>query len=194
MVILPIETGFAGLKLPNPAELPVPAHQPDLTLHELVKIARLMVMNIRPMAITLRSFSITAAQFEAWVQRHPIYQNAFKTFMLEWESPLNTKQRIAIESAAALEDAIPDIAVRMADASTPFNQVIEGAKALAKFAGVGEQGQENTDTAQRVSININLAIPDKKAPVSMDQIQSQPQGDRKTITIQALQPPQRAPE
>ena len=167
---LPIETGFAEISIPAPTNVRALAPQPNLDTSDFVKIARLMVMNTGPAELVLRRVEITLEQFEKWVQPHHIYQNAFNTFLIEWESPLSTKQRIAIQAAAVVEDAIPEIAMRIADGTVPLGQVVEALKALAKFAGIGEQAQSEAESRDRFTINITTSTPE------IPQIQLQSEG------------------
>ena len=183
---MPIETGFAELSIPAPTDVRVLAPQPDLDVSDFVRIARLMVMNTGPAELVLRRVEITQEQFDKWVRPHSIYQNAYNTFLIEWESPLSTKQRIAIQAAAVVEDSIPEIALRIADGTVPLGQVIEALKALAKFAGVGEEKQEIGESGTRFTINITTSTPEKTIEGSA--IRLKPEGESPPSQIR-IEPP-----
>lgn len=128
---------------------------PDLDETKMAALAREMAWNIRAPADNLKTFGITQEQFDHFVLTNAFYKRAFEVFVLEWESAKSTNQRLAVKSAAALEDRMPEIAARMGDKKEALSGVIEAAKLFAKLAGAGEQKQD-VAPGEKFTININL--------------------------------------
>ena len=155
----PVETGLANVEIPSTDELDTAplhlVHHPNLDVRQITKIARNMVMGAMQPEMILRSEGISDEQFQRYIRPTELYRRVYDTFLLEWQSPLSTNKRIAILSAILLEDGLMDIALRMVNAETPFNSAIEAAKALAKFAGIGEStAQQSLAPSERFTINI----------------------------------------
>ena len=137
------------------SELSILPVQPDLTANQIAVIAREMAMNIRDPKFILDAVGITQEQFDTHIRPQVYYKRAYEAFVTEWESALTTNKRIALQSAAALEDALPKLASRMSKDAEALPAVVETAKLLAKLAGAGEQTRE-TAPGERFTITINL--------------------------------------
>jgi len=175
MTDYPVETGFAELSVYEPVELPSVPVRPNLNANQIAIIAKEMAMAILDPQLIWRAAGINQAQFERFVQPTETYKRVYETYAIEWESALSTNKRIAIKAAAALEDALPDLARRMVDAHEPLNQATEVAKTFAKLAGAGEQAREGGSPGEKFTITINLHDPREKAR-EQKTIQPQPEG------------------
>jgi hypothetical protein len=153
MTIPLVETGFEDAEVYERADLPSAPLHPNLTANQIAALAREKAMDVRTEEVVLRSAGITKGQFETFVIVNPLYKRAYETFVMEWESALSTNKRIAIEAAAALEDSLPYLGLRMIDDKEQLNQVVEAAKLFAKLAGAGEV-KEGPAAGERYVINI----------------------------------------
>jgi hypothetical protein len=160
MTIPLVETGFEDAEVYERADLPSAPLHPNLTANQIAALAREKAMDVRTEEVVLRSAGITKGQFETFVIVNPLYKRAYETFVMEWESALSTNKRIAIEAAAALEDSLPYLGLRMIDDKEQLNQVVEAAKLFAKLAGAGEV-KEGAPTGERFSISIVLSDKDR---------------------------------
>jgi hypothetical protein len=151
-----IETGIENIPVYETPNLLSATVHPDLPVNKIALLAREMAMAIRDPETILRATGITQAQFDTFILTNDFYKRAYETFVLEWESALSTNKRIAIEAAASLEDALPDLSERMTDAKEPLNMAVETAKLFAKLAGAGEQNKEAGAGEQRFNIVINM--------------------------------------
>jgi hypothetical protein len=129
--------------------------QPDLTSNQIAVLAREMAIAIRDPQIILKALNITQEQFDTYILPQVFYKRAYEAFVLEWESALTTNKRIALQSAAALEDVLPKLASRMHKDVESLPAVVETAKLLAKLSGAGETSSETTP-GERFTITINL--------------------------------------
>lgn len=73
----------------------------------------------------------------------------------EWQSVANTVERTTIEAAFTFEQLLPTLHNRAVDPETPFSQVLEYAKLLAKAGGIGE-GRAGGGAGEKFSITINM--------------------------------------
>lgn len=147
---------YSGL-MSEPTTLP-PHIELDQT--KMAGLAREMAIGVKDPDVICMSFGITQEQFDRWILPHPFYKKAYEIFVLEWESALSTNKRIAIQSAAALEDALPKIASRMTNGKEGLSAVTETAKMFAKLAGAGEE-KHGADAGEKFTITINLGADTK---------------------------------
>ena len=71
-------------------------------------------MDIKERHIVLAEFSLTEAQYEFLESYNDFFIQALKSASIEWHSPLSTQERIKLEAAAILEDALPGLGARRA--------------------------------------------------------------------------------
>jgi hypothetical protein len=104
--------------------------------------------------VILKKHGVTEAQVKT-LETHSYFQKLLDQTAREWNSPRSINERLALESAVALEGAIPDIAARMGVKNEPLTGVVEAGKLLAKIAGAGEQRQQQAP-GEKFTITINL--------------------------------------
>lgn len=143
------------MDLPSPPALVTAAViLPKLTLNDLAKLAREIAQNIRDLPDTLALFKLDEAQY-AVLLANPFFKRALEGSILEWEAAGNTVQRLALGSAAILEDSLPHLGARMTDDKEPLPAAVETAKLLAKLAGIGETNKTMA-SGEKFTITINL--------------------------------------
>jgi hypothetical protein len=127
--------------------------QPDVSLN-LGALAREMVMGIRPQAKVLEMFNITEAQFKE-IMVLPFYKRVHEALTIEWESATSTNKRLAVQAGAALEEILPRVVARCANANEALPAVLTGVQTLAKLAGAGEdKTAQNQGEKFRIVINL----------------------------------------
>lgn len=195
-----VDTGLAGLDVtatvtePEPA-VQVPAVvQPQVpaepmpqgwTIHRVAALVRDLAMNMYETPFVLQKHSLTPGQYET-LCGNDFFKKALEAATIEWNSPLSTPKRLAMEAAIALEDALPDVAVRLRNNKEPLPGVVELAKLFAKMAGVGEQANAANTPQERFKITINLGadimqVEKSRVPIS---IQSQSEGSGTLLPTQ----------
>lgn len=122
---------------------------------KLAKLARELVMNIRPKAAVLDDFAITEAQLATLVE-FPMFKRLYEQLAMEWNSVASTEERIRFKAAAALEDGLAVLATRMVDEKEALPAANETAKVLARLANIGEK-EAGTRTGEKFTINISVA-------------------------------------
>jgi hypothetical protein len=161
--------------LPAPeVNLPALVDSPELTNFDLAKLAREIAMNIKPLDTVLEIFKITPAQYEK-IKVHPFFARALDQFTIEWNSAKSVHDRIRIESAIILEDAMPNLAGRMAKSDETLGAVIEAGKLLHKMSGM-ETERASGNPGDKFTITINLGE-DTKLKFSKDITPAKPLTD-----------------
>lgn len=163
----PVETGLAGLDVTAtvtaPVQVPavVPLQVPSApmpegwTIHRVAALVRDLAVNMYDLPFTLSKHSLTDEQYET-LRQNDFFKKAIEAATIEWNSPLSTPKRLAMEAAIALEDALPDVAMRLRKTNEPLPGVVELAKLFAKMAGVGEQSPGSQAPQEKFKITINL--------------------------------------
>lgn len=123
-------------------------------------LAREMVMGIRPRDKILEMFNIDEVQLEE-ITELPFYKRVHEALTVEWESATSTNKRLAVQAAAALEEILPRVVARCADANEALPAVLTGVQTLAKLAGTGEEKRES-GSSERFRIVINLGSDTKE--------------------------------
>jgi hypothetical protein len=134
---------------------------PILTAPMLARLARELAMDIRSTLTILKDYNLNRVQYDFLRANNEFFKAALAASTIEWNSAMSTPDRIKIQAAAALEDKLPDLAIRMGNKSEGLPGVVEAAKLFAKIAGVGEREMGAVASGERFSIVINLGADEK---------------------------------
>ncbi len=129
---------------------------PDMTQQQLAALAREIAMDIKTIENILATYKLTSAQYDHLKENNAFFKHALKTLTIEWQSAASTPERIKIEAAAALEDAMPVLYTRLVNKAEGLPGVTEVAKLFAKIAGVGERQEGPGTPGERFTITIDL--------------------------------------
>jgi hypothetical protein len=135
----------------------------DLDEPTLLKLAREMVMNIRPYKQVFADFGIDETDYYAIV-KNPYYIKAHEHLTQEWNATTSTADRIKSKSLAGLEVLLPKMIARAGSPTEHLSDMIDAAKHLARNAGIGEPGKENKPS-DRFIISINLGADTEGNPI-----------------------------
>jgi hypothetical protein len=138
-----------------------PPGMPDLVPVKLAELAREVAMNIREVDDIIAVYKLTREQYDWLAAHHEFYKHALHVSTVEWTSALTTPERVRLESAAILEDALPRLGARMVNQAEGLPGVVEAAKLFAKLAGFGEKEAGERAPGEKFQININLGGDDK---------------------------------
>jgi hypothetical protein len=132
----------------------VPAELPKLGVETIAALARELAMNMRREEHILEDYKITTEQFRE-LKKSKFFQNTYDAYVVEWNSAMSTKNRIEIQAATLLEQALPVMGSKMLSAVQPLKEQVEAGKMLAKICGLGEK-MDSGDNKEKFVINIKL--------------------------------------
>ena len=132
----------------------ITAAVPNLDQGKQLRLAREVVMDIRPLATVLKEYELTEEQYDALLTV-PFYKNAITIAQREWNSALTTPERLRIQAAAILEQTLPVIGAKATNTDEDLNKIVEAAKILGKIGQVDGSQQQQT-SSEKFSIVINI--------------------------------------
>lgn len=147
-----VESYLVALEMGEPRTT-VP--MPDLKPSDLARLAQEVVLDMRELADILKTFNLTPDQY-ARIRTLPFFAGALASAQIEWDSAKNVYERLKLEAAIGLEDALPKIQARMTKNDEALPGVVEAAKLFAKMAGVGEKDHAPSAPGEKFTISINL--------------------------------------
>jgi hypothetical protein len=122
----------------------------------LVQLAREIAIEIFPVEDILKHHRLSVEQFER-IKETQRFQDLLYIATGEWQSALNTHERVKIKSAAAIEDWLVEAYAKLHDNTEALPAKVELAKVLTRLAGMGLTNAEvNGAAAERFHITINL--------------------------------------
>lgn len=159
--VLPVPPAYAATRAPAPsARAPVPLDQqlPDgWNLHKVASLVSDVAQNMYELPYVLKKHALTAKQYEA-LEKNEFFRKALEAEVLAWSGVDSIQKRLALESALALEDAMPTVAARMSNKNESLGDIVMLMKLFAEIAGsigskAAAQGSVNT---HKFKIIINL--------------------------------------
>ena len=120
----------------------------------MLKLARELAMDIRPVEDILVTHEVTLEQWEL-ISNHPVFKVYLRGAVEEWHSATNTPERVKLKSLSFVEESLPEFFARAHDAREPLAAKTEILKTIAKFAGVGGS-VDGVIAGERMIVNINL--------------------------------------
>lgn len=121
----------------------------------LIKLAREIAMDVRPLDEILETFEITPENWQKLTESTR-FQYLLRSEIEAWNSATNTAERVKIKSLAFVEEALPEFYARAHDPKEPLNSKVEVLKTISKFAGIGGSNFDASMQGERFSVTINL--------------------------------------
>jgi hypothetical protein len=198
----PIETGIVTATV-NPGLTPAGreaakalVQMPDLRPSKLAALARDIAYDIMPWPALLAKHQITQDQYDFLSVNNEFFKSLLAGAIQEWQSIKSTEQRVRMQSLAAYEELLPQIAGRMGQTTEKLVDVVEGAKLLAKTGGLdaGPNGPRSGGEGFTISIDLGAdtkltigpaqAAENGPAAASSGPILANPQGAREQSQVQ----------
>jgi hypothetical protein len=120
----------------------------------IVKLAREIAMDLRPIEDIVESLGISSPEWDA-IQALPLFQDRVRTATEEWQSGMNTSERVRMKSLAFVEEALPEFFARAHDPKEGLAAKTEVLKTISKFAGIG-RSVDGVGSGERMVVTINL--------------------------------------
>lgn len=121
----------------------------------MLKLAREIAMDIRPLEDILATYKLDQAQWEE-LQANSYFQGVLNAEAEAWQSAMNTSERVKLKTLAMVEESLPEFYARMHDQKEPLNAKVELLKTVAKFGGIGGSNFDGSVNGERLSVTINL--------------------------------------
>ena len=103
----------------------------------------------------LKDYGFTEADFLE-LEQIPFFAQALAAAKLDWERPVNTKQRCELGALSMTESILTEIGKAAKDPKQPLQARIDAARFIAKVGGLGEKEQGGLPPSDRFVIQINL--------------------------------------
>lgn len=166
------EPAEPSVAVPVTAAVNLPALPATLTPFDLARLAREIAMDIKELSAILTVYNLTPAQYDV-IKKHPQFKRMLESAIIDWNSALSTHDRIKVEAAAVLEDALPKLGARMTNGAESLAMQVEAGKLMAKLAGIGEN-THGPQGGEKFTITINLGA--DKIQYERDAAPAAPQG------------------
>lgn len=121
----------------------------------LLKLAREIAMDIKPLEDVLKTHEITPENWEN-IQKNPYFQGVLRAEIEAWNASPNTAERVKLKTLAMVEEALPEFYARMHDPKEPLPAKTDVLKTISKFAGIGGSNFDAAMGGERLSVTINL--------------------------------------
>ena len=134
-----------------------------------VQLARELAMDIQSIDKILAARQITNEEFEN-IKQNPRFQSIYSRMVDEWESSLNTAERVRIKALSFVEEAMPEYFARAHDPREALPAKVEILKAVSKIAGI-EKREDAAGGGEKFSVTINISdtkLEFEKQPVTID--------------------------
>lgn len=121
----------------------------------LLKLAREIAMDIRPVEDILETHQITTEEWEK-TRENPYFQGVLRGEIEAWNASPNTAERVKLKTLAMVEEALPEFFARMHDPKEPLPAKTDVLKTISKFAGIGGSNFDAAMAGEKLSVTINL--------------------------------------
>ena len=127
----------------------------NVTERKLLALVRELAIGIQPIEDILKLIEMTPEQYEL-VRNTDRFKTLYEDAVVAWGAATNAQERLKLKSAVALEDFVTELYGRLHDRAEPLNHKVEGAKLLARIAGVGVGPTQNETSGEKFTVTINL--------------------------------------
>jgi hypothetical protein len=127
----------------------------------LMRVSADFAMDIHTTDAILAKHGLSHAQYEFLSQHNEFFKQALLQQAREWGRLTSTQDRLKAEAAAALEEQLPVIAMRMGQRGEKLGDAVEAAKLFAKIAGVDTSPSGPGTSGERFTINIDLGADER---------------------------------
>lgn len=122
---------------------------------DIVKLAREIAMDLRPLSAILEHHQIDLREFEK-LKRHPYFTRVLTAEVEAWNSAVNTSERVRLKSQAMMEELLPDLYKRMIAPKEDLLKVVKGAELVAKLGALGTPEVSGGNPGDKVVIHIDM--------------------------------------
>lgn len=126
-------------------------------------LAREIAMDVLELPDILKLHQLSDEDWQR-VQANPSFQAMLSSLIKEWNSAANTRERVRMKAASALEAQLEVYVADISDFSIPLGQRVEAGKFLARL-GELDGGRDGLGAGQAFSITLNIGETQKTVEV-----------------------------
>jgi hypothetical protein len=127
----------------------------DMTETKILALVKEIALDIKDIPDILQTTGVTWEQYDA-IKETDYFKRMLEEAISAWNSALNAQERLKLKAATALEDFVPELYGRLHDRAEPLNHKVEGAKLLARIAGVDAPNNGAGVVGERFTVTINM--------------------------------------
>jgi hypothetical protein len=146
---------------PTVHEVPSAVMPTGWTIYRSASLVRDIAHNMYDIPVILEKHGLSQEQYER-LKDNKFFKEAVEATTLEWNEPQNTKRRLALEAAIAIEDSLPDVVARLSKANEPLPGVVALLKLLSEIAGVSGTAAASQPQAVGAKFNITFNLGDDR--------------------------------
>ena len=139
--------------------------QPSFNDAVLLKLAREIAMDIREIGDILATYEVDDYSWQS-IKESYTFKAYLKGALEEWNSAINTKERVKMKALSMVEEALPEFYTRMHDSKEALQHKTEVFKTITKLAGL-ERTVGDVGTGEKLTVTINLGA-DQQLRVERD--------------------------
>lgn len=130
----------------------------------LVQLSREIAMDIHPLETILANHEIAQTRWEE-IRRMPRFEQLLRAQVEEWNSALNTAERVKLKALSCVEEAMPEFFARMHDPKEALPAKVRALEVFGNLAGLGKGVVAGGGGGEKFSVTINLGA-DQQIKVS----------------------------
>lgn len=121
-----------------------------------VQLAREIAMDIHPLEQILKNHEISTQRWDE-IRSNARFQGLLLKQIEEWNSALNTAERVKLKALSCIEEALPEFFGRMHDPKETLPAKVKSLEVFAQLAGLAKNGQGAVaGGGEKFSVTINL--------------------------------------
>lgn len=121
----------------------------------LVTLSREIAMNVFKLEDILERHNVDEKTWD-FIQSHPRFTQLLQNAVVEWESALNTEERVKVKSATMIELWLTHASALLHSQDEDTGKKTELAKFIARLANMGVPNTQVNGGGERLSVIINL--------------------------------------
>lgn len=122
----------------------------------LVRLAREIAMDIHPIEVILKNHEVDDKKWQQ-IQESQRFKGLLGAAVEEWNSSLNTAERVKLKALSCIEEALPEFFGKMHDANENLPAKVKALEVFGNFAGLNAKlAQMSGVGGEKFSVTINL--------------------------------------
>lgn len=164
------------------------------TLQKVAVLVDDLAQNLYDTPYILKKHMLSEEQFN-FLRSNEFFKRALEDATLTWNSANSVQKRLALQTALAIENAMPTVAARLQKPTEPLVEIVALLKVFAEISGlIGAKAVQQQPNTEKFKITINLGgdqVVNREASVTPFRslsVQPQPEGPGAHVALQPFLP------